>query len=62
MVDEVRLNEFVGKVLGDLGGAYSLPLVRIGRTIGDLPDFARERCNDVRRACRCGFDCRALCP
>lgn len=34
MVDEVRLNEFVGKVLGDLGGAYSLPLVRIGERLG----------------------------
>ncbi len=34
MVDETRLNEFVGKVLSDLGGAFSLPLVRIGERLG----------------------------
>lgn len=29
-VDETKLNELVGRVLGDLGGAVSVPLVRIG--------------------------------
>jgi hypothetical protein len=29
-VNETALNELVGKVLGDLGGAVSVPLVRIG--------------------------------
>lgn len=33
-VDEERLNELVGRVLGDLGGAVSVPLVRIGDTLG----------------------------
>ncbi len=34
MVDEVKLNQFVGQVLGDLGGALSAPLVRIGDRLG----------------------------
>lgn len=33
-MDEARLNEFVGKALGDLGGAFSVPLVRIGDRLG----------------------------
>lgn len=33
-VDEVRLNELVGRILGDLGGAVSVPLVRIGDSHG----------------------------
>ena len=34
MVDETKLNEFIGKILGDLGGAFSVPLVRIGDRLG----------------------------
>ncbi|WP_099864403.1 class I SAM-dependent methyltransferase [Pararhizobium haloflavum] len=33
-LNEARLNELVGKVLGDLGGAVSVPLVRIGDGLG----------------------------
>jgi SAM-dependent methyltransferase len=33
-IDESKLNELVGRVLGDLGGAVSVPLVRIGDTLG----------------------------
>jgi 2-polyprenyl-3-methyl-5-hydroxy-6-metoxy-1,4-benzoquinol methylase len=33
-VDETKLNELVGRVLGDLGGAMSVPLVRIGDSLG----------------------------
>ena len=33
-VDETKLNELVGRVLGDLGGALSVPLVRIGDSLG----------------------------
>jgi 2-polyprenyl-3-methyl-5-hydroxy-6-metoxy-1,4-benzoquinol methylase len=33
-IDETKLNELVGRVLGDLGGAVSVPLVRIGDTLG----------------------------
>ena len=33
-IDTERLNEFVGKMLGDLGGAASVPMVRIGDALG----------------------------
>ncbi len=33
-VDETKLNQFIGKMLGDLGGALSVPLVRIGDRLG----------------------------
>jgi SAM-dependent methyltransferase len=33
-VDEAKLNQFVGQILGDLGGALSVPLVRIGDRLG----------------------------
>jgi hypothetical protein len=50
MVDETKLNQFIGQILGDLGGAFGVPLVRIG----DLPaqEFrqvaARQRLDDRR--------------
>jgi len=34
MVDETRLHQFVVRMLGDLGGALSVPLVRIGDRLG----------------------------
>jgi 2-polyprenyl-3-methyl-5-hydroxy-6-metoxy-1,4-benzoquinol methylase len=33
-LNETILNELVGRVLGDLGGAFSVPLVRIGDALG----------------------------
>ena len=33
-LDENRLQQFVGKMLGDLGGAFSVPTVRIGLRLG----------------------------
>ena len=33
-IDETTLNAFVGKMLGDLGGAFSVPTVRIGQRLG----------------------------
>ena len=33
-MNEAKLNEFVGKTLADLGGAFSVPLVRIGDRLG----------------------------
>ena len=47
-LDEARLNEFVGKMLGDLGGAFGVPTVRIGFRLGlfdalaDRPATAAE--------------------
>jgi 2-polyprenyl-3-methyl-5-hydroxy-6-metoxy-1,4-benzoquinol methylase len=34
MLDEGKLQQFVGKMLGDLGGATSIALVRIGHSLG----------------------------
>jgi 2-polyprenyl-3-methyl-5-hydroxy-6-metoxy-1,4-benzoquinol methylase len=34
MVDEAKLNQFIGKILGDLGGAFSVPMVRMGDILG----------------------------
>jgi SAM-dependent methyltransferase len=34
MVDEAKLNQFIGQILTDLGGAYSVALVRIGERLG----------------------------
>ena len=34
MVNEAKLNAFIGQMLGDLGGALSVPLVRIGDRLG----------------------------
>ncbi len=33
-MDETRLNQFIGRILSDLGGALSVPLVRIGDRLG----------------------------
>ena len=33
-LDEDKLHDFVGKMLGDLGGAFSVPTVRIGLRLG----------------------------
>ena len=34
MVDETKLNQFIGQILGDLGGALSVPMVRMGDRLG----------------------------
>ena len=34
MIDENKLNQFIGQMLGDLGGALSVSLVRIGDRLG----------------------------
>jgi SAM-dependent methyltransferase len=34
MVDEAKLNQFIGQMLGDLGGALSVSLVRMGERLG----------------------------
>ena len=33
-LDQEKLNAFIGKMLGDLGGAFSVPTVRIGLRLG----------------------------
>ena len=34
MVDGDKLNQFIGKMLCDLGGAFSVPMVRMGDKLG----------------------------
>jgi 2-polyprenyl-3-methyl-5-hydroxy-6-metoxy-1,4-benzoquinol methylase len=34
MVDQSKLNAFIGRILGDLGGAFSVPMVRMGDKLG----------------------------
>ena len=34
MVNEDKLNQLIGKMLGDLGGAFSVPMVRMGDRLG----------------------------
>jgi hypothetical protein len=33
-LNETKLNELIGKMLGDLGGAFSVPTTRIGFRLG----------------------------
>jgi SAM-dependent methyltransferase len=41
-VDTNKLNSLVGKMLGDLGGAFSVPTVRIGFRLGLFDTLGRE--------------------
>ena len=34
MIDEVKLHQFIGQMLSDLGGASSIAMVRIGDALG----------------------------
>ena len=47
MVDEAKLNQLVGKMLGDLGGAFSVPMVRMGDTARPLQGARRKRADDT---------------
>ena len=33
-IDESKLNQFIGQMLGDLGGASSVAIVRLGDSLG----------------------------
>ena len=41
-VDQNKLHDFVGKMLGDLGGAFSVPTVRIGIRLGLFDALHRD--------------------
>ena len=41
-IDGDKLNQLVGKMLGDLGGAFSVPTVRIGFRLGLFDALSRE--------------------
>jgi 2-polyprenyl-3-methyl-5-hydroxy-6-metoxy-1,4-benzoquinol methylase len=55
-LDDTDLNTFVGKVLGDLGGAVSIPLVRIGDALGlyrAIAEIGPATVEDVAAATGC---------
>lgn len=53
-LDEAKLPEFVGKMLGDLGGAMSVPTARIGFRLGLFDELAKETATAAELAKRAG--------
>jgi SAM-dependent methyltransferase len=53
-IDEAKLNAFVGKMLGDLGGAISVPTVRLGMRLGLFDTLARAPATSAELALRAG--------
>ena len=53
-INEDRLNAFIGKMLGDLGGAMSVPTVRIGIRLGLFDALAQGPANSAELAARAG--------
>lgn len=53
-IDEVKLHAFVGKMLGDLGGAMSVPTVRLGVRLGLFDTLASAPATAAELAQRAG--------
>src|SRR5690606_34654134 len=53
-IDEDRLNMFVGKMLGDLGGGMSVPTVRLGLRLGLFYALAGGAATATELALRAG--------
>ncbi|WP_296676151.1 methyltransferase domain-containing protein [Novosphingobium sp.] len=53
-LDETRLNDFVGKMLGDLGGAMSVPTARLGFRLGLFDALAKGPASAGELAARAG--------
>ena len=53
-INEDRLNAFIGKMLGDIGGAMSVPTVRIGFRLGLFDALAQGPANSAELAARAG--------
>ena len=53
-INEDRLNAFIGKMLGDIGGAMSVPTVRIGFRLGLFDALAQGPANAADLAARAG--------
>ena len=47
MVDEGKLHQFIGQMLGDLGGAASISMVRIGELTRALSGAAQQGQHDL---------------
>ncbi|HEY0960615.1 MAG TPA: class I SAM-dependent methyltransferase [Novosphingobium sp.] len=54
IVDEAKLHAFVGKMLGDLGGATSVPTVRVGLRLGLFKALADGPANAAELAVKAG--------
>ena len=46
--DETKLNELIGKMLGDLGGAFSVPTVRLGFRLWSFRRSSRRWTRNIR--------------
>ncbi len=57
MVDEAKLNDFIGKMLGDLGGAASVAMVRMGDALGLYKSSSGSRPDDQQRLSPCAPGC-----
>jgi 2-polyprenyl-3-methyl-5-hydroxy-6-metoxy-1,4-benzoquinol methylase len=53
-IDEAKLHAFVGKMLGDLGGAMSVPTVRLGVRLGLFDALAEGAATATELASRAG--------
>ncbi|MFM5916597.1 MAG: class I SAM-dependent methyltransferase [Novosphingobium sp.] len=53
-LDEAKLHEFIGKMLGDLGGAMSVPTARIGFRLGLFDELAKKPATAAELAKRAG--------
>jgi len=53
-IDEAKLNEFIGKMLGDIGGAMSVPTARIGFRLGLFDELAKSPATAAELAARAG--------
>lgn len=53
-LDETKLHEFVGKMLGDIGGAMSVPTARIGFRLGLFDELAKAPATAAELAQRAG--------
>jgi ubiquinone/menaquinone biosynthesis C-methylase UbiE len=53
-LNEEKLHAFVGKMLGDLGGAFSVPTVRIGYRLGLFDALDKGAATATELAARCG--------
>lgn len=53
-LDEAKLHAFIGKMLGDLGGAMSVPTVRIGLRLGLFEALTHGPATAAELAARAG--------
>ncbi len=53
-IDEAKLHNFIGKMLGDLGGAMSVPTVRLGLRLGLFEALAQSPATAAELAERAG--------